>query len=105
MNKTSKELKTPIMCKNEKKIDDRPWIDSRDMIVFLSVICGILLTFIAVQNGLLIWKNTTQLIVGCIMSIIICSLIIGFMALKIVYIFNGKEKSLPQTTNHRAGIK
>lgn len=105
MNKTVKELQEPIKCKREKKIDNRPFIDMRDMVVILAIICGVLITFIFIQNGLILWKDYPQLIIGGLMSTTIWSLIIGFLALKIVYIFNYKEKSLPQTTNHKAGTK
>lgn len=105
MSKTTRELQEPIKCKSQKNIADRPFIDMKDMVVFLSIICGALITYISIQNGLILWKDYLQLIIGGLMSIAIWSLIIGFFALKTVYIFNRKEKSLPQTTNHKAGIK
>ena len=105
MNKSENEMQEPLKCKNKKQIDNRPWIDMRDMVVFLSIICGALITYIAIQNDFISWENYPQLIVGGLLSIAIWSLIIGFLALKTVYVFNKKEKSLPKTSNHTAETK
>ncbi len=87
-----KQLKSINLRSPKLEVEDKPFLDNRDMCGFMCIICAVLITYLFFTNGFVIYYSRWQLGGTIVSFIFLLSVVLFWTTQKIVCFCNRRAK-------------